>query len=80
MILYCNLTETAIIEQEIRCLPVLELTSTKLIGNINSHATTKAIERFVKRNKLSESQTNTIVKLFQESSDNNFFVKIKHIQ
>jgi len=78
MILYCNLVETKVDEKEIECRPILELTSTKLVGQITSKSSETEISDFFSGNAFNEGQKQTIKKLFQETKSNNFKVNIKH--
>ena len=76
MILYSNLSEV-FIENPYQTFPVLELTSTKIKGMIDSNDTVLKVEKFLIDNTFSESQINFINNLFSEAKINNFAVRIK---
>jgi len=78
MILYCNLIETKVDGKDMECRPILELTSTKLKGQINSNSSEKEISDFINNNAFNEGQKQIIKKLFEETKCNNFAVNIKH--
>lgn len=78
MILYCNLVETQVGGKDVKCKPVLELTSAKLNGHINSISSEKEILDFVAGNNLNSSLRNIITKLFEEANTNNFTITIKN--
>jgi hypothetical protein len=77
MILYCNLVETNVDGKDMKCSPILELTSTKLKGQINSNSSEKEISIFLNNNAFNEGQIQIIRKLFEETKSNNFSVNIK---
>jgi len=56
----------------------LELTSTKLKGQINSNSSEKEISDFLSNNAFNEGQKQIIKKLFKETKSNIFAVNIKH--
>jgi hypothetical protein len=72
MILYCNLEKIMIDEKEYKAIPVLKLTSARLIGEINSSANQSIIDNFLKDNKFNSKQKKFVVELFSEASANNF--------
>jgi hypothetical protein len=76
MILYSNLSDT-FIENSYQTLPVLELTSTKIKGTIDSNDTVMKVEKFINDNTFSDSQINFINRLLSEAKINNFTVRIK---
>jgi hypothetical protein len=78
MILYSNLSEV-FIEKPYQTFPVLELTSTKIIGIINSNDTVTNVDKFMNDNIFSASQINFINNLFSEAKINNFTVSIKQM-
>lgn len=80
MILYCNLSDTKINGKSIVCEPILELTSTKLNGTINSASSVEEIERFFATNNFKAAQKNIVTMVFAEAKSNNFTVNIKHVQ
>ena len=77
MILYCNLVETKVDGKNMECRPILELTSTLLKGQINSHSSVKEIESFFTRNNFSASHKKLVIHLFEETKSNNFTVNVK---
>lgn len=80
MILYCNLSDTKVNGKKISCEPILELTSTKLKGVINSKSSNKEIENFFTENNFNASQKNLITSLFAETKSNKFTVSIKQVK
>lgn len=78
MILYCNLVETQVNGKDVKCIPVLELTSTKLKGQINSISSEKEISDFLSSNNFNMSQRKIIAKMFKEANMNNFTITIKN--
>jgi len=80
MILFSNLTNTKADEKKVNCMAVLELTSLKLKGEINSNSSESSIKRFFKSNAFSKSRTEFLIKLFKEASANNFTVSIKQVK
>jgi hypothetical protein len=80
MILYCNLSDTKVNGKKISCEPILELTSTKLKGKINSQSSNKVIENFYTENNFNASQKNLIISLFTEAKSNKFTVSIKQVK
>ena len=77
MILYCNLVEINVDGKKMECQSVLELTSTKLKGQINSNSSLIEIENFFISNTFSKSQKMLVTRLFEETKSNNFTVNIK---
>ncbi len=80
MILYSNLSDTKVNGKKIKCKPILELTSTKLKGAINSESSVKEIENFFTTNNFSASQKSLITTLFAETKSNNFTVNIRQVK
>jgi len=78
MILYCNLIETTVDEKDVECRPILELTSTKLKGQITSNSSKEEINKFIADNSFADTQKQIIKKLLDETKTNNFTVNIKH--
>lgn len=78
MILYSNLVGTQVEGKDVNCKPVLELTSTKLNGIINSISSKKEISDFLAGNNFNLSQKNIIAKMFDEANVNNFMITIKN--
>lgn len=80
MILYSNLEQIQVNNNILTKIPVLKLSSSKLIGFINSSNTNHLyINNFTKNNKLSLTQINILTTLFTEANKNNFVVEIKGI-
>jgi len=75
MILYTNLKEVQINNQQYEVKPTLLLTSTKLKTDIDSYANSQEIEHFCKEYKLNSILIN---KLFDEAKINNFIVSIRN--
>ena len=78
MILYTNLKEVQIKDQQYEIKPVLLLTSTKLKTEIDSYANSQEIESFYKNNNLNAQNINLIKALFKEAKANNFLVSIRN--
>lgn len=78
MILYCNLVETKVDGKNIVCRPILELTSTKLKGQITSNSSEEEITNFLEANSFNEGQREIIERLLKETKSNNFTINIKH--
>jgi hypothetical protein len=57
---------------------VVRLTSSKLLGSINSDASEENAAKFFLTNSLNVSQINLIKKLFQEARQNKFTVILEH--
>ena len=80
MILYCNLSDTKVNGKKISCEPILELTSTKLKGAINTNSTEKEIENFFTKNNFSVHQRKLVTTLFAETKSNKFTATIKEVK
>lgn len=80
MILYCNLSDTKVNGKKISCEPILELTSTKLKGTINTNSSEKEIENFFTKNNFSITQRKLVITLFAETKSNKFTVNIKEVK
>ena len=78
MILYCNLSKVRIEANAYTHKPILELTSIKIIGKINSNDNEDALMRFFEANSFNKQQKNLVNTLFEEAHINNFVVSIKH--
>lgn len=77
MILYSNLKNVKINDQEYQAIPVLKLTSTKLSGKIQSNSTKDDIKSFFDKNNLNNRQIDMLENLFSEAEINNFLVIIE---
>ena len=77
MILYCNLSNTKVDGTTINTIPILELTSKKMKGSIDSNASIIDIRKFKTKNKFSVGQIKLIETLFNEAKSNKFTVRIK---
>ncbi len=78
LMLYCNFATAKIGKKKYESLPILKLTSTKLVGSINSTQSQKLINAFSKKNKFSETQILLVKNLFIEANNNNFAVIIEY--
>ncbi len=77
MILYSNLENTKMNDNFIIQIPVLNLSSNKLLGLIDSSKhNQEEVNKFYHQNKLSNKQIYIINTLFQEANINKFIVKI----
>lgn len=74
MILYCNLSKIMISGKKYKAIPVLNLTSTRLKGEINSFENQSTIDNYLLNNKFNHKQKNFIEELFSEAKTNNFKV------
>jgi hypothetical protein len=77
MMLYSNLKEVFINDNEYQQIPVLKLTSTKLKYNISSIDSLDKINDFILKHKFSKKQTELIIDLFVEANENNFLVTVE---
>ncbi len=77
IILYCNLSNIQIDNKKYNVLPVLKLTSSKLIGNINLNSNASDLNKFLQMNSFSERQEYIVKSLFKEAKRNNFSVVIE---
>jgi len=77
MILYTNLKDMEANNLKYNSKPVLRLTSSKLSGKITSKDNDKKIGPFVKINKLSKKNEDSITLLFREAKENNLDVIIE---
>ncbi len=78
MILYSNLKEIWVEGSLFTCTPKLHLTSSKLIGSVNSSENSERIYDFCAINLLSKKQNIFISQLFAEAKHNNFIVIISN--
>ena len=79
MVLYSNLTEVKVNDQDYTPRPVLKLTSTNIKGKITTSNSEEDIKKFVSSNGLSEGNSSTIKSLFLEAQTNNFSVIIEGV-
>lgn len=79
MVLYSNLTEVKVNDQDYITRPVLKLTSTNISGKITTRNSEEDIKKFVASNGLSEGNISTINSLFLEAQTNNFDVIIEGV-
>lgn len=79
MILFSNISETCINDKNINCLPVLELTSKKIVGTISSNSSEIEIEDFFSSNELKNNYKQLIYKLFKEAITNRFILRIREV-
>ncbi len=77
VILYCNLSEVKINGKKADCQAVLELTSSKLNGQINSAASKESVTDFFGKNRFRQKEKDRVETLFKEAQANNFLVKIQ---
>ncbi len=73
MILYTNLKNVSVNDKNYTAIPVLKLTSSKLINNIYK-------SDFETNSKLNEKQKEILRKLFEEADENNFQVAIEKVE
>ncbi len=77
MILYCNLESVFVNGKEFVPLPILKLTSSKMLGAVSSESSEKEIGYFCKTNELNKQQVKVISQLFEEGKENGFVVKLE---
>jgi hypothetical protein len=77
MILYSNLEDVTVDDLACSSIPVLKLTSSKMIGSINSNSEPEDITNWFEKNKLSASDKKFIDSLLAEAITNNFQVLFK---
>jgi hypothetical protein len=78
MILYCNLSEVTVNEQNIKSDAILCLTSSKLKGAIDSLSTEKEISHFFENNGFSLTQKELVATVIDEAIQNSFTVKVQY--
>lgn len=76
MILYSNLSEVEIRGIKMESHAVLNLTSTRIIGEITSESSITDIDKFFVINNLKYELKVFISELFKEADENNFTAKI----
>ncbi|MDR0768446.1 MAG: 30S ribosomal protein THX [Dysgonamonadaceae bacterium] len=76
MILYSNLCHVSVDEVEMKCKAVLNLTSTKLKGELTSEVPVRDKTDFLSNNNFSQKQIKFIDALFDEAKENGFIIKI----
>ena len=78
MMVYTNLKNVRLGKNPLKSKAVLRLTSSKIVGSINSDMKDAEIKQFFEANKLETSKQNLINKLFQEARENKFTIIIEH--
>jgi hypothetical protein len=79
MMLYTNLENVCVGENSYKSLPVLKLTSEKIIGEITFNSSETALSEFFRLNKFNKRQTDFIKNLFSEAKGNNFLASLGRI-
>jgi len=79
MILYINLKNVKINDQEYITIPVLKLSSSRIKGNISSKDSQNDLLYFMNQNKLNNKHKEIINNLWKESEKNNFLIEIESI-
>jgi len=79
MILYCNLINVIVDGNKFIAIPVLKLTSAKLVYNYRTGNTEQEKYDFFKKNKLNKKQIDLINNLLIESEINNFEIVISKV-
>lgn len=74
MVLYSNFKDVTLGEQVLSCFPTLRLTSSVIVGSIDSSCTDQEFLEFFKQNNLNEKLKKFYINLFCEAKYNNFFV------
>ncbi|MGI8788047.1 MAG: hypothetical protein ACR2HG_09835 [Pyrinomonadaceae bacterium] len=80
MMLYTNLKNVRVGKNPVEEKAVLRLTSSKLIGLINSASSEEDTAKFYEANKLEISKRNLIKKLFEEARANKFMIILEHAE
>ena len=78
IMVYTNLKNVRVGKTAVKSKAVLRLTSSKLVGSINSDMNNDEIAKFFETNKLEISKQNLINKLFQEARENRFMIILEH--
>lgn len=78
MILYTNLKKVKINNRLYKAIPMIKLTSTKLVSSISSSDELNEIQHFITKQNFSTRQENMIKVLFKEAKNNNFLVQLKN--
>ncbi|CAN5449450.1 hypothetical protein BH20ACI1_BH20ACI1_21180 [soil metagenome] len=78
MMVYTNLQNVRVGKNAVKSKAVLRLTSSKLVGSINSDGSEDEITKFFETNKLEISKQNLVKKLFQEARENKFMIIVEH--
>ena len=77
MMLYTNLKNVKFGERRLKHKTMIRLTSSKLIGSINSNSSQGIVKSFVVRNSLGVRQAEFLIKIFQEARANNFIITLE---
>ena len=77
MMVYTNLKNVRVGKNAVKSKAVLRLTSSKLVGSINSDGSEEEIKRFFETNKMEISKQNLVNKLFREARENKFMIVIE---
>ncbi len=80
MMVYTNLKNVRVGKNPVAEKAVLRLTSSKLIGLINSDMSDENATKFFQANSLSVSQVKLIKKLFEEARTNKFTIVLEHAE
>ncbi|MBI1937836.1 MAG: hypothetical protein HYS25_06895 [Ignavibacteriales bacterium] len=78
MILYSNLEEVTVDGKAYKAKPVLNITSSKLSGELNSSEAPNKINDFFIKNKFNTLQRNFVTELFLEAKTNNFNIILQN--
>ncbi len=76
MMLYTNLENVTINDNSFISLPILRLTSEKIIGEIYSNSVEAEQKQFFQTNNFNHRQTELVQNLFAEAKENNFTVNL----
>jgi len=77
LILLSNLKDVTIDGKKIKYKPVLNLTSFKLKGSVQSNS--KEFEKYLDVNSFNERNKNLIRKIFKEANDNNYLIRLEGV-
>ncbi|MEO8071816.1 MAG: VWA domain-containing protein [Acidobacteriota bacterium] len=80
MMVYTNLQNVRVGKIPVKSKAILRLTSSKLVGSVNSNMNEDEIAKFFETNKLETSKKNLIKKLFQEARENKFIIILEHAE
>ncbi|MCU0238756.1 MAG: VWA domain-containing protein [Pyrinomonadaceae bacterium] len=80
MMFYTNLQNVRIGKNKFEAKAMLKLTSSKMVGSINSNVTAEELENFFKANLFDLKTKNLIKNLFQEAKENNFTIILEQAE
>ncbi len=79
MMLYTNLENVTVGNKLLKSVPILKLTSGKIIGEISTNSDEEILENFYRINSLNKRQKDFLKNLFGEAKANNFTISLGNI-